>query len=276
LVEENGSRDGCEESTEVVDLQTLWRGPEVGRPMRHHVKKTPRCRPGSWYAGFIDSIPVGLFRTTLEGRLLLCNQAIVDLFGFDSASEMESHPVVELYRNRKDRGILIQAIIRAGRVTDLPMPFVKKTGEPAWCAVTARGVMDEDGMLAHIDGFVRDITTDMERERDTVQLHGRHETSKELVMLLDPQGREERFRGVLEMAGGVAHRLNQPLMIINNLLGDILSEPEVKSTHYEKLSKIQAQVTRLNELARKVGRIRKYEATDYVAGVRIVDIDRAS
>ena len=35
---------------------------------------------------------------------------------------------------------------------------------------------------------------------------------------------KEKLQGVLEMAGGVAHRLNQPLTIVNNLLDEVLSD----------------------------------------------------
>jgi hypothetical protein len=39
---------------------------------------------------------------------------------------------------------------------------------------------------------------------------------------------------------------------------------------------MQAQIHKLNDITKKVGNIKKYEAVDYVAGVKIVDIDKAS
>ena len=45
---------------------------------------------------------------------------------------------------------------------------------------------------------------------------------------------------------------------------------------YSKMLKMQAQILKLNDITRKVGNIKKYEAVDYVAGIKIVDIDRAS
>jgi len=33
---------------------------------------------------------------------------------------------------------------------------------------------------------------------------------------------DERLQGVLEMAGGVVHHLNQPLTILNNLLNETM------------------------------------------------------
>ena len=40
--------------------------------------------------------------------------------------------------------------------------------------------------------------------------------------------------------------------------------------------RIHLQIERIHELAKKIGNIRKYEAMDYVAGIKIVDIDKTS
>ena len=86
----------------------------------------------------------------------------------------------------------------------------------------------------------------------------------------------DKFQGVLEMAGGVAHRFNQPLTIVNNIINETLSSIEPDDRLYASILKMQTQIQKLNDITRKVGNIKKYEAVDYVAGVKIVDIDRAS
>jgi hypothetical protein len=78
------------------------------------------------------------------------------------------------------------------------------------------------------------------------------------------------------MAGGVAHSLNQPLTIVNNLLSEILTQQQPDDTSLPKLLKVHRQINKMNEIAKKISNITKYEAMDYVAGVKIVDIDKAS
>ena len=87
---------------------------------------------------------------------------------------------------------------------------------------------------------------------------------------------EEKLQGELEMAGGVAHRLNQPLTIAANLLGELLQNADPKDDFYEKLRMVQNQIGRMTEITQEIGKIKKYAAMEYVAGVKIVDIDRAS
>jgi PAS domain S-box-containing protein len=329
-----------------------------------------------WYANFIENFPVGIYRTTLEGKLVFLNKAFARIFGFDSASDLIGYPEADLYHDRKSRGALIEAIMEKGYVKELSLPFRKNGGAPIWCAVTARAVFDDDGLVVFLDGFIRDITGEIEGKQAAPHLDEMLDTIDDLIALIDPQGyvldinrtgadffgfhkeellgkplfefivpsyrelfslylsevlknareegiititdrngkerhiefyaslikqkslphhikciardvteriehqreqlTKEKFQGVLEMAGGVAHRLNQPLTIINNILSDLLSDLHTGDRNHEKVIKVHRQIQKLNEIVKKVGGIRKYEAMDYVAGIKIVDIDKAS
>lgn len=208
-----------------------------------------------WYAEFLDNFPVGIYRTTLEGNIVFANKAFAKIFGFDSTADLIGYPEVNLYHDRKNRGTLIKAILEKGHVEVLSLPFKKNDGTLILCAVTAKAVFDDDGMVVFLDGLMRDITEEIkEKERST----------------------KEKFQGVLEMAGGVAHRLNQPLTIINNILNEILSNLHADDQNHQKIMKVHNQIQKLNAIVKKIGRVKKYEAMDYVAGIKIVDIDKAS
>ncbi len=43
-----------------------------------------------------------------------------------------------------------------------------------------------------------------------------------------------------------------------------------------KIVSIDQQIKKLNDITKKIGNIKKYKAMDYVAGIKIVDIDKAS
>lgn len=328
------------------------------------------------FAEFFDGIPAAIYRTTLEGKIVYCNKAFANIFGFDSAVELIDSPVIDLYRNKKDRGVLIHSLLQRGRLTDLPIAFKMKDGTPIMCAVSAKAVLDDDEMVVHLDGYVREITGRLEVDQDVVRMDGTADNLKEAVIVMDlygglidinqagvnlmgiareemlghsvasffaPEDRDfflifladiiklgrnetilavtdsraqkrhldwraylvrndnqphhikciardisdivnrqkernidEKFQGVLEMAGGVAHSLNQPLTIVNNLLNEILSELDRDGNLFPKVQKVYDQMNKLNEIAQKIGNIKKYVAMDYVAGVKIVDIDKSS
>ena len=328
------------------------------------------------YAEFIDSLPAALFRTTIEGQIIYCNHAFADLFGFDSALDLIDYPVIELYQNKKDRGGIIQTVMQAGRIVDLPVAFKNKNGTPIWCALTAKAVLDDDGIVIHLDGILKDITAEIDTINELPKIGGPAENLNEGIFIFDLRGEmininsagedllgapkerllgkslseflapgdrdlflvfladiykigrneailtildsnsnihylkcqaflvknngraqhikciardvtrimnrqkeqagNEKFQGVLEMAGGVAHSLNQPLTIINNLINEVLSELQHNNKIYLKIVKVHNQIKKMNDITDKLGRIKKYEAMDYVAGIKIVDIDKAS
>ena len=228
---------------------------QVNKPMTGTSPRIVNDKSARWYANFVDSFPVGIYRTTLEGKLIFVNKAFASIFGFDSASDLIGYPEVNLYHVRKNRGALINAVLEQGYVEELPLPFNKNQGTLIWCALTARAVFDDDGIVVFLDGLVRDITEEIEEKELSVK---------------------EKFQGVLEMAGGVAHRLNQPLTIINNILSEILSDLNAGDKNHKKIIKMHDQIQKLNAIVKKIGGIKKYEAMDYVAGIKIVDIDKAS
>ena len=328
------------------------------------------------YAEFFDGIPAAIYRTTLEGKIVYCNRAFAQIFGFDAATELIDSPIIELYRNKKDRGLFIHSILQRGRLFDLPVAFKMKNGTSILCAVTAKVVLDDDGMVVHLDGFLRDITGQNLTPKTAARLDGIADDLNDAVIIMDLHGElidinrtgaqllgfsreqiqgqpvagffvpedrdffliflsdilkigrsetvlavmdrscqihlldwhaylvrndgrphhikcivqdvsdivarqrqrniDQKFQGVLEMAGGVAHSLNQPLTIVNNLISELLEEQQADDSVFPKLLKVHDQINKMNEIAKKISNIKKYEAMDYVAGVKIVDIDKAS
>ena len=85
----------------------------------------------------------------------------------------------------------------------------------------------------------------------------------------------DRFQGAVEMAGGVAHQLNQPLTVINHTVEDLLGSVSSEERHYQKLSRLKHQVNEINAIAHKIKKIKKYALVEYVSNVKVIDLDRA-
>jgi len=90
------------------------------------------------------------------------------------------------------------------------------------------------------------------------------------------QLRRRKLEGVLEMAGAVCHEMNQPMQIIlgnSDLL--LMHIPENKQL-YEKINKIREGIDRMRIITSKIKNITKYETKDYIGGIKIIDIEKAS
>ncbi|CAB5103999.1 hypothetical protein D3OALGB2SA_2006 [Olavius algarvensis associated proteobacterium Delta 3] len=103
----------------------------------------------------LDDMPVGIYRSSLEGKLVAANKELARIFGLDSLEEFMEYPLVNLYRDKKDRGAFIAVLSEKRFIEDLHLAFYQKGGSPIDCMVTACGVFDRDNELIYIDGIIR-------------------------------------------------------------------------------------------------------------------------
>lgn len=86
----------------------------------------------------------------------------------------------------------------------------------------------------------------------------------------------EKLIGVLEMAGAVCDKLNQPLQAISMNL-ELMTKASAGDTNTGRyIQNIGKQVERMGGIMRKLMRITRYETVDYLRGHKIIDIDKAS
>ena len=112
-----------------------------------------------------------------------------------------------------------------------------------------------------------------------------HSTREAVAILTDVTERRiaeeerlknERLRGVLEMAGGAAHELNQPLQVVLAYADMISLEMADGNPLKEKVEKLRHEVERLSEISKKIASISEYSVRDYVGNVKIVDVNLAA
>ncbi|MDM8540239.1 response regulator [Desulfococcaceae bacterium HSG9] len=128
--------------------------------------------------------------------------------------------------------------------------------------LTARGYHDSQRNFRGIVQDLRDIT-DL-RQTEKQQLH------------------REKIQVVLEVIGAVCHELIQPMQIISMCAQLILihkngdTNENHENDYYTKVKTINEQIERMKTITEKLKRITRYETIDYVDGIKIVDLDKAS
>ena len=215
-------------------------------------------------AELIDNLSVAVFRIATNGKLVYYNKTFAAIFGFNSARDLTGHSLTGLFQNNRSGYDFTRLTLELEQVSGHLFLFEKKDKISILCTLTTSRVLNDKGKVVYLDGTIMDITKEME-SLGTANI----EIERERLA-------REKLQGVLEMAGGAAHRVNQPLTILNNLLNEILSGLHHDDHNYEQIMKVHNQVENLNELARKIRGIKKYEAMDYVGGIQIVDIDKSS
>lgn len=82
------------------------------------------------YRMLFDKNVAGVFRSTLNGTILDCNDALVQYLGYDSREDLMNREAWELYRDRADREKLLEAMRTDKAVRNARVPFKKKDGTP--------------------------------------------------------------------------------------------------------------------------------------------------
>ena len=97
--------------------------------------------------------------------------------------------------------------------------------------------------------------------------------------LLDAQQKlqiTEKQAVVAELAGAAAHELNQPLTSIIGYAQLIQRQSERAAPHLRAVGVIMSEAERMAGIVKRIGRITKYETTEYVGSAKIVDLEKST
>lgn len=139
---------------------------EVGKLYGTFQDITERKQAEAEYRSLFENTPIGLYRSSPEGRQLRANPALVKLNGY--ASEAEQITAVndigsEWYVDANRRAEFKRALAEQGRVVDFESEIYRhKTRERIWVSESALIVYAADGEPLYYEGTVQDIT---ERKR---------------------------------------------------------------------------------------------------------------
>jgi PAS domain S-box-containing protein len=128
----------------------------------------------------------GVIRTTMEGRVLQCNQAAARMFGYDSPEEVLSLPAINLYPSPSDREVFLAKLEFERSLTNYEMRCRRRGGDSVWVIANFSLVGDERAAGEIIEGTLVDIT---ERKRAEEEIRDLLDAIPEGVYGIDLQGR---------------------------------------------------------------------------------------
>ena len=97
----------------------------------------------------------GVYRNTIDGRILECNEALARILGYDSKEDLMQHAASELYVNPGDRGEFIDRIRRQRSMTSVEICLRRKDGSLVWLLESVHLLAGDPEIL---EGTLIDIT----------------------------------------------------------------------------------------------------------------------
>jgi PAS domain S-box-containing protein len=103
-----------------------------------------------------DNIPVGLFRTTPDGRIIYANPACLNIFGHDNIAEFQAVDANGLYENKADRKKMLDELNAIGSLERWQVRMRRKDGSLFWALLYINKIAYSKE--TYLDGIIQDIS----------------------------------------------------------------------------------------------------------------------
>jgi two-component system, cell cycle sensor histidine kinase and response regulator CckA len=209
-------------------LGLLVRGRARARAVLDHERSERR------YRGIVETAPVGIARTTPDGRVVTANGEFARMLGYpDEQSLVDEDPDLgaEIYAESEERRELIRSLEKTGVVRDQEVRARRRDGTTIWVRISA--ALEHPGVgPSTILAFVQDITRERSLEEQLVH--------------------SQKMEAVGALAGGMAHDFNNLLTPI--LVNADLALLELEEGHPVRrdLEEIRTATVRATELTRRI------------------------
>ncbi len=132
---------------------------ELGREVAERVRAEEALRESeARYRTLFERMPVGLYRTSLAGRVLHANHALVEMLGYPDRQTLMQVYVHDLYVDPADREREQVLLEYNGIVHGFEMRLRRYDGSVIWVRDSVRAVHDAHGELLSFEGSLEDIT----------------------------------------------------------------------------------------------------------------------
>jgi two-component system cell cycle sensor histidine kinase/response regulator CckA len=171
----------------------------------------------------VEEAPYGIYRVTLEGRLLQVNPALVRMLGYESQAALLAKDQ-DIYADPNRRDQLLREFWQRENFREAEAEWKKKDGHVITVRLTGRPVSKANTKIAYFEVFVEDITERRRLERQILQ--------------------SQKMDAIGRLAGGVAHDFN-------NLLGVILGHSEILGERIAQQSQLRKSAEAIRSAAER-------------------------
>jgi two-component system cell cycle sensor histidine kinase/response regulator CckA len=185
------------------------------------------------YRSLVQSSVYGIYRSSLEGRFLDINPALITMLGYGSPDEvLLLDPENDVFAQPEEHDRLIEEFRRTGRLDGFEVKWKRKDGGTITVRISGRAVSSADEPADVLEAIAEDVT-----DRRALE---------------DQFRQAQKMEAVGRLAGGVAHDFNNLLMVISGYAEVILAQVDPSSPLLEKGRAIQLAADRATTLTRQL------------------------
>jgi PAS domain S-box-containing protein len=198
------------------------------------------------YRSLFERDVAGIYRATLNGSVLDCNDAFARILGYASREDVLESSALNLFFELADMRVLFEHLKQEGSRSNVTMRLRRKDGGPVWVLANTSLLKQQGDDPALVEGILMDIT---ERKVIEEELTRSREQLRELTTHLRSVREEERTRIARELHDELGSGLTS-LKLDLSWLADNLSQP-----HQTLLGRIDRMSGVMGRTAQSVRRI---------------------
>lgn len=168
------------------------------------------------YRSLVEGATYGIYQTTLDGRLVLVNPALVTMLGFETDQDLLRLNARDLYVDPRDRDRLIERYRTSRSVPRVEARWKRPDGTPLTVKLSGRVLRDASDAPVGFEMIVEDVT--------------------ERRLLEERLRMAEKLEAVGRLTAGVAHHFN-------NLLAAIVGRLDLVRTTISRQSPAHSDLT---------------------------------
>jgi len=121
------------------------------------------------YRTLQENIPLGIYRSTKDGKFISANPSMVKILGYSSQNDLFSATVKDIYFDSEQRKKFGDEIESVGYVANYELQLRKKNGDIFWAEINARSIKDPKTEEIFYDGILEDITISKQAKEELRQ-----------------------------------------------------------------------------------------------------------
>lgn len=124
------------------------------------------------YDSPFDNLPIGIYRTTPQGKILYANAALIKMLGHETFADLASQNLLaEEFEPSYSRQDFCERLERENQILGLEAIWKKQNSSVMFARENVKVVRDSNGSILYYEGTVEDITASKEAQTRLEVLH---------------------------------------------------------------------------------------------------------
>jgi PAS domain S-box-containing protein len=180
------------------------------------------------YASLLNNLPVGVYRATVDGRILDANRQFAETLGYKEVKELQKVNLNDACVDKFDRQEHLQRLREAPVFAEFELR--RTDGRTVWVRDYPKATMNADGTIAYVDGVC-------------VESHGIDAIMRDITEHKRLQNMKDHF------IVAVTHELRTPLVSIKGYVDHIITkEADMSNSLRSKIEVVKRNTDRLLQL----------------------------